>query len=201
MAAERAPIGAVILAGGLSRRMGRAKALCSWGGSLFAERIVSAYRTAAIPRLLLVTHGEIARDPLFPSLGLEDSECLVLDQPAPTPLQTLWKALEKIEGLWSAFFLHPVDHPFVLPSTLQAMTRAFEQKEALIVQPRFEDRGGHPVLIRISLAREIRGASPKEGLRQVVRRDRARVLRLEVNDPGILRGINRPGDLEGAPPP
>ena len=54
-------------------------------------------------------------------------------------------------------------------------------------------------MIDMELAGEIRDASPDKGLRQVVRADPARVKRIEVDDEGILKGINFPSELPGKP--
>ena len=54
---------------------------------------------------------------------------------------------------------------------------------------------------RKALLKEVRTASPDQGLRQVVRADPCRVRRLAVEDPGILKGVNRPGDLPGRDDP
>jgi CTP:molybdopterin cytidylyltransferase MocA len=128
-------------------------------------------------------------------------ELLLLPEVTPSPLHTLWKGLERIEHRWPAFFMHPVDFPFVRSRTLHAMASAFRPGTAKIVQPRYGNRGGHPVLIHMSLAKEIKLASPEKGLREVVRRDPDRVRRLSVEDPGVVKGINCPSDLESEPPP
>jgi CTP:molybdopterin cytidylyltransferase MocA len=187
-------IGAVVLSGGLSRRMGRHKALIPFSGSTFLETIISTYRDAGVDALLTVTHQAVAGDPDFPEL--EGVDLLVLPEATRSPLHTLWHALDRIEDRWSAFFLHPVDHPFVRAETVRRMADLFEEKQPTIIQPRCSDRGGHPVLLDLSLAREIRSAPPGQGLRAVVRADPGRVCRLEVNDEGILKGVNRPSDLQ-----
>jgi molybdenum cofactor cytidylyltransferase len=196
---EALPLGAIILAGGLSRRMGRPKALLPLGNATFLESIVNAYREAGISSIRVATHGAVAEDPRFPPLDADD--LLVLPAPTDSPIETLWRALQTVENLWSAFFVHPVDHPFVGTSTLAAMARVHLAERPPIVQPRHQGTGGHPVLIDMALLPEVRAASPDQGLRQVVRADPGRVLRLAVEDPGILQGINRPEDLAGLDDP
>ena len=96
---------------------------------------------------------------------------LVLSKATESPLQTLWLALDKIEKSWDAFFLHPIDFPLVNSQTLNAMLEVYKKNKPKIVQPRYENRGGHPVLINTTLSSEIRKASPEIGLRQVIRAD------------------------------
>jgi len=190
---DEKPTGAVILTGGLSRRMGQPKALLPLGKHSFLEGIVASYRSAQITSLLAVTHGALKNDPRFPPL--DGVDFIVLEQPTESPLQTLWHALDRIEGHLAAFFVHPVDHPFVRPATLAEMARVYAEEKPMIVQPRCGKSGGHPVLIDASLIPEIRKASPDQGLREVVRADPGRVRRLAVKDEGVLKGINTPDDL------
>lgn len=190
---EGATIGSVILAGGRSLRMGRPKALIPLRGSTFLETIEHAYVAAGVPSILVVTFEELAGHPDFPRL--RSAELLKLERSTESPLHTLWEALDWMEERWSAFFLHPVDHPFVLPDTIERMLRIYEARGPKIIQPRHKGRGGHPVVFDLELSLEIRGASPDQGLRQVVRADPDRVCRIEVDDEGILRGVNRPSDL------
>jgi CTP:molybdopterin cytidylyltransferase MocA len=173
--------------------MGAPKALLSLRGSTFLETIVAAYRRARITSLITVTHAALKRDPRFPALG--DVEVLVLDEPTECPLHTLWHALDHVEGRWTAFFVHPVDHPYISDHTLSAMASLYTREQPLIVQPRYGKSGGHPVLIDASLIPEIRAASLDRGLRQVVRAEPGRVRRLDVKDEGVIKGVNTPEDL------
>ncbi|MBU0756253.1 MAG: nucleotidyltransferase family protein, partial [Planctomycetes bacterium] len=111
------PLGAIILAGGESRRMGRHKALLPLNKITFLETVLSNYQQAGIDNILVITHRGVAQDPEFPRLD----SCIslkVLSAPTPGPLETLWRALDGVHE-WTAFFVHPVDHPFVLPETLR----------------------------------------------------------------------------------
>lgn len=173
--------------------MGRPKALIPLRGSTFLETIEHAYVTAGIPSVLVVTFEELAGHPDFPRLKFADLH--LIEQPTESPLHTLWESLDWMEERWSAFFLHPVDHPFVLPETIKRMLRVYDARRPKIIQPRHKGRGGHPVLFDLELCLEIREASPDQGLRQVVRADPDRVCRIEVEDEGVVRGVNRPSDL------
>jgi CTP:molybdopterin cytidylyltransferase MocA len=173
--------------------MGYPKALLRLGGSTYLETIAQAYRKAGIQTVLAVTHEGVAKHPDFPIL--KGVDLLVLKNPTESPLETLWFALEQIEGRWAAFFMHPVDHPFVRSETLKSMAALYKKKKPCIIQPRHLNRGGHPVLMDLILNEEIRAASPSLGLRQVVRADPDRIFFFSVDDPGVLKGVNHPSDL------
>ena len=189
-------LGAVILAGGRSQRMGRPKALLTLAGrGTFLESVAAAYAEAGMEERLVVTFAALRDHTNFPPLP--GVEIRVLDEPTASPLDTLCAALDRVPAGWHAFFVHPVDHPFVSPATLSAMARAFRAHRPAVVQVRHRGRGGHPVLLRKDLVPEIRAAPREAGLRAVVHADPDRVLRLEVPDPGVLAGMNTPEDLEG----
>ena len=76
-------LGAVILAGGRSRRMGRPKALIPLEGSTFLETIADRYGEAGIRDLLAVTFADLKKTPGFPSR--EDLPVLTLQEPASAP--------------------------------------------------------------------------------------------------------------------
>jgi molybdenum cofactor cytidylyltransferase len=194
-AGDKLPIGTIILAGGLSRRMGRHKALIPLGNSTFIGTIATCHEEAGAESILAVTHRGVFDDPAFPQEGRFD--LLVLDEPTESPLHTLRAALDRIGTIWRAFLLHPVDYPLVKAATVRAMITHYLKRGAAIVQPLHGGRGGHPVLIDMSLLDEIRAAPSDEGLRHVVRADPGRVERLVVDDPGVRRGMNSPADLEG----
>jgi molybdenum cofactor cytidylyltransferase len=89
--------------------------------------------------------------------------------------------------------LWPVDHPFASPRTLDLLqaARAYDALGVWFL-PEFEGRGGHPVLFR-DLVRakilELRGDAP---LRSLLPELGPQVLRIEVDDPGVVDDIDTP---------
>jgi molybdenum cofactor cytidylyltransferase len=63
-----------------------------------------------------------------------------------------------------------------------------------VVVPAVGEETGHPVLFRSTLFPELLEPDLEEGARTVVRRDRDRVLEVQVNDPGVLADLNTLGD-------
>jgi molybdenum cofactor cytidylyltransferase len=87
-----------------------------------------------------------------------------------------------------AAWLWPVDHPDVRSDTLRSLIAAVADHE--VVVPHFEDRGGHPPLIRRVLWPQMAGcATADDGARGVIARSVVR--RLAVDDPGVVRDIDR----------
>jgi molybdenum cofactor cytidylyltransferase len=81
-----------------------------------------------------------------------------------------------------------VDHPAISLSTVDALLRS----EAAIAIPRFENRRGHPVLIRREIFKEFLHEPPEAKVRDVIDRHAAEIAYIEVGDPGISDDIDDP---------
>jgi CTP:molybdopterin cytidylyltransferase MocA len=85
-----------------------------------------------------------------------------------------------------------VDHPVISLSTVDALLRS----EATIAIPRFENRRGHPVLIRRAIFQEFLLEPSSSKVRDVIDRHAAEIEYIEVSDPGISDDIDDPALYE-----
>jgi molybdenum cofactor cytidylyltransferase len=92
------------------------------------------------------------------------------------------------------------DMPWVAPATVAAVADALRCGAALAA-PWYGGRGGHPVGFAGELGPELRRLDGDTGARRVVDAHRHRLVRVAVDDPGVLRDVDGPADLErGATP-
>jgi molybdenum cofactor cytidylyltransferase len=193
----------VILAAGAGQRLGGvAKALLRLaGGMTVLEAVVTCARAAGVARCVAVvgpphdgvTTAEAAR------LGVA-----VTYNPAPERGMASSVALgfehlraccpEAAIGL-----LWPVDHAAVQPETVRAVVRACATDGAVV--PTYQGRGGHPAGFGRSLWPALAACmDAPEGarsvLRQLARDTPGRVLRLAVDDAGVLADIDTPSDID-----
>jgi molybdenum cofactor cytidylyltransferase len=84
------------------------------------------------------------------------------------------------------------DMPYVAPATLRALLAAIEEG-ADIAAPVFEGRRGNPVAFGARHLPALLALTGEHGARSLLRS--APVVEVAVNDPGILRDIDTPGDL------
>jgi molybdenum cofactor cytidylyltransferase len=94
---------------------------------------------------------------------------------------------------WSYLFVALADMAWVRPATLARLVAAMEGagRDAL-VQPVHRGTPGHPVGFGSALFARLERLTGDEGARAVVRGAGAKVLRLEVDDPGVLRDLDAP---------
>jgi molybdenum cofactor cytidylyltransferase len=181
-------VSAIVLAAGKSERMGRPKALLAFRGRTFLENILEAISRSSIKETYVVLGHH--RDAIEQSVRLSS---VVFnpnyEQGMITSLQAGIRALSP-ETMGSFLFL--VDHPLVETATIEVMIPCLESNR--IVQPTFEGRRGHPVLLGTQILKEILQLPVSQGADSVVRRDPRRILDVEVNTPGILVDVDTPED-------
>jgi molybdenum cofactor cytidylyltransferase len=85
------------------------------------------------------------------------------------------------------------DMPFVQPETPRALAEAL-RGGARVAAPVFNDRRGNPVAFSRSCLPDLMALSGDTGARGLL--GAPDVLRIAVSDPGVLRDIDAPGDLE-----
>lgn len=86
------------------------------------------------------------------------------------------------------------DMPFIRPSTIAAIRDALASG-APLVAPYFRARRGHPVGIAGSFYEELIECRGDEGAKRLLSANEARLVKVPVGDPGVVRDIDTPGDL------
>jgi molybdenum cofactor cytidylyltransferase len=89
----------------------------------------------------------------------------------------------------------PGDMPFVRPETVRAVLAKYRERPA-IVSPRYKGKRGHPVVMPLSLRDEIASTAPTANLHEVIKHHQEERVDLEVDDPGVVRDVDIPADLE-----
>ncbi len=182
---------AVILAAGSGSRLGGvAKALLRRGAQTYLGAIATTAREVGSDALVVVgpPYGEAVAEHAR-ALGLR-----IAYNPDPargmaSSIAIGFAALRDGAMAW----LWPVDHPAVAASTLRLLVAALGDHE--VAQPRFGDRGGHPPLIARALWGKLAACGELDGgARAVIAA--ADVVRVAVDDPGVVRDIDTPLDLE-----
>jgi molybdenum cofactor cytidylyltransferase len=173
--------------------MGRPKATLRIGEDTFAGRLLRALGEAGLAPIVVVAgvHAAETRAALP-----RDTRLLVNPDPSRGQLSSLKIALRELasaEPPVDAALVALVDHPAVRGETLVRLRDASASRA--IVVPRHRGRRGHPVVFARALFEELLEAPDALGARTVVRRDAARVLELDVDDPGVLVDVDTPAEL------
>jgi len=196
-------IPALVLAAGLSTRMGRTKATLPLGkGDTFLTRIVRTFQAAEVADVIVVLGYEA--DSIARSLERHGLNPRVVFNPKyqSGQLSSVLAGLGTVDrpGV-SAMLLTLVDVPLVSVSTVRAVVERYRETGAPVVRPVRGDQHGHPVLIDRSLFDSLRRADPAVGAKAVVRAHVSRSGDVQVEDDGAFLDIDTPEDyarvLEG----
>jgi molybdenum cofactor cytidylyltransferase len=95
---------------------------------------------------------------------------------------------------WDAVVVVLADMPWVQSATL--LTLVSKVTGDSIAVPVFQGRRGNPVAFGRAYFPELACCQGDEGARSLVRSHAQRVVNVSVDDPGILRDVDRPADLE-----
>ena len=200
-------IPAVVLAAGLSTRMGRSKALLPIDAvDTFLSRIVRTFFAAGIDDVVVVVGHEAEQvTAAFAATDLP-ARFVVNTAYESGQLSSVLAGLSVVDrpGVAAALFTL-VDVPLVAPATVRAVVDRYRQTHAAIVRPTSGDRHGHPVLIDRALFDALRRADPAHGIKPVVRAHASSVGEVPVEDPGAFLDVDTPAEYDavvrrGVPP-
>ncbi|MED4783618.1 nucleotidyltransferase family protein [Brevibacillus choshinensis] len=163
-------IGAIVLAAGLSRRMGEAKQFLPLRGKpLFRYAVERAIANDLSPVLLI--GGERSEELRRLTSDLLQVEVLDNREYATGMASSLRMGIEAAGGRVDAVLIFFADQPYVPDEVVQALIRTYEETRAegtKIVRAFYEDTAGHPVLFDASLMEELRQVTGDQGGKDVI---------------------------------
>lgn len=187
-------IPAVILAAGLSTRMGgRSKALLRLpDGRTFVDRLVSTLTAAGVADIVVVLGHDA--DAVRASLPSSPAVRPVINADYRSgQFSSVLAGLAAAErpGV-EAILLTLVDVPLVSQATVRAVVERFRATGAPIVRPVCGGQHGHPVLISRALFPLLRAADETQGAKPVVRAHVSVAGDVEVSDAHAFRDVDTP---------
>ena len=186
--------GAIILAAGMSSRMGANKLLLPWRDGLPIVRHVAAKFGSACQGKVFVVTGRDA-DLTRAALAGLDATCVHNpDYATGEMLSSLKAGLRALPGGLRAVFIQPADMPCLSLDVIAELAAAHEA--GWTVAPRYRGRRGHPVLLdRTGWGAMLglpAGAAPRAGLAA----ERLRLV--DVEDAGVLLDVDTRAAYERA---
>jgi len=194
-------IAGIVLAGGLSRRMGRPKALLKAGDRTFLECALHTLARGGCDEVVVVLNvADPAIGDLISSAG---ARWVFGGGPGTEQIESLRAGLRALSAAVEAAVVLPVDHPLVEPGTVRALIGAYRSNGRAVVRPVHEGWPGHPVLFAAAIFEEFVSGQLSEGARSVVRDHADELEEVGVDDRGVVIDIDTPAEYEkqfGEPP-
>lgn len=89
-----------------------------------------------------------------------------------------------------ATFIAPSDYPAIPSEVVVALINNWVTRPAKLLAPKYEGRGGHPVLVDLGFRDQLMILDPQRGLRGLFDEHRAETFRVAVNSPHVARDID-----------
>lgn len=173
--------GAVIVAAGLSKRMGEFKPLLKVGNLSMIERIITNFQQAEVHPIVVVTGYQ--RKELEKKISHLGVICISNEKYASTEMFDSAKlGFEFIKDKCERTFFTPADIPLFTKDTVIKLM----ESTAPIVKPSYGGAGGHPIIITCCLIEQLLEVGGNEGLRKALSKWDEQMELVEVEDEGIL---------------
>jgi molybdenum cofactor cytidylyltransferase len=182
---------AIVLAAGLSRRMGRAKLLLPLEGRPVIRITVEHVLASGIPRVVVVT-GPEPRQVTEALIGLPVSFAV---NPAPEAGQasSIRIGVNAVPPETEAALVALGDQPFLPAGVIASLLAARRSTMTPIVAPRYRDGRGNPVLFGREMFPELKELSGDQGARSIIERDPRRVTLVDFDFP-MPQDLDTPED-------
>jgi len=186
-------IAAIVLAAGLSRRMGRPKLLLDVRGKALVRHAVERVLGAGMSPVSVVVgpaHAGIAR-------ALEGLPVQLVLNPAPEKGQgsSVSAGIRALPGEAAAALIVLGDQPGVPADVIPALLDALKIPGKAIAAPRYADGLGNPVLFAAAVFPELLELTGDRGARSIIERDSGRVAIVEIAQP-MPADIDTPEDYD-----
>ena len=183
-------IGALIVAAGMSRRMGEFKPMLSIGSISVAQRVVATLSQAGVCKIVMVTgYNATVLERHLSGNGIiflrnEAYETTQMFDSVKIGLSYLRDKCDKV-------LFTPVDVPLFTAKTVKTIL----DSGAALAAPMCEGKQGHPILIANELIPEILNDCGEMGLKGAMDRCSVPLQRIDVEDFGTIHDADTPEDF------
>jgi molybdenum cofactor cytidylyltransferase len=188
------PIGAVVLAAGMSRRMGQPKVLLPWAGRrTIIDHILEQLILARVDHIVAVTghrHADVAARAAAMGVaavfnpGYAEGEML----------SSLKAGLSALPPQTAAALVVLGDQPRLQPRVVSQVMMAYAEGRGAIIAPSYQMRRGHPILIDRRFWPEILALPLDGSLRALLNTYASEIAYVEVDTDSVLRDVDTPDD-------
>ena len=191
-----AGVSAILTAAGESTRMGTPKPLLPWRGATLVEHQVACLLEGGCDDVVVVVGH--AADEVAPLVRGKGVRAVVNPDYRLGKTTSIKAGLAHADPSASAILLLAVDQPRTA-AIVGKVVRAHSDARALITSPRYQGRGGHPLVFSAQLKPELELITEEnQGIREVFEAHRSDVLEVHLDDPMLRLDLNTPEAYEAA---
>ncbi|HWZ43399.1 MAG TPA: NTP transferase domain-containing protein [Candidatus Saccharimonadales bacterium] len=187
-------ISAIILAAGMSKRMGAPKQLLRLAGATLLEHALNNVRQSRAQEIILVLGHEA--EAIRQQMPLDNVKVIVNPNYQEGMGVSLRMGLSAIAPESRGAMIVLADQPLVRPATLDILIERHRELNPQIVIPVYRGFRGNPVLLDRSVFPELSALTGETGCRAIFGDHTESILMAEVDDVGILLDVDSQYDLK-----
>jgi molybdenum cofactor cytidylyltransferase len=194
-----ARIGAVVMAAGLSKRMGNPKMVLPWGKQTVIEKVITTLLSSGIKEVVVVTGG-----------ASDEIKAVVSGQPVQVVfnpdyadgimLNSLRVGLKALDQSLDASLIALGDNPQIEQVIVEKIVYEYKNTQSRIIVPSYDMRRGHPWLVDKSLWQTLIEWDINRTLRDFLNQYSKEIHYLSVNTPSVVMDLDTPEDYENQKP-
>jgi len=184
----------VVLAAGSSTRMGTVKQLLPLAGRPLLQHVLDNVRESRAREIILVLGH--AADAIRQKVELHDVKVVLNGNYLQGMGSSLRLGLSALDSRSEAALIVLADQPFVRPATFDQLFAAHVRTKGQIVIPTYRGFRGNPVLLDRSVFSEVMRLTGDVGCRAIFGDHLEGIVKLPVDDPGILLDLDQKNDYE-----
>jgi len=189
-------IAAVVLAAGLSTRMGRPKLILPWGSTTIIGQVIATLVQAGLDEVVVVTGARRAdveaaiKEGRWEAVQTVFNPRYLLDD----MLISLQVGMAGLGDKVEAVLVVLGDQPFIEVEIVRALLEAYRVGGKPLIVPSYDLHRGHPWIVDRSLWLDLLSATLGTTMRDFLHAHAQQTAYLPVESPSILRDVDTPED-------
>jgi molybdenum cofactor cytidylyltransferase len=186
-------IAGIVLAAGLSRRMGQSKVLMKVGRRAIIRYVVESVLAGGVDAVWVVTGPDV--EPIEAALAGLEVQLVVNPAPEEGQAGSVRTGIAALPASVEAVLIALGDQPLMPPPIIPALLAARRTSPKLIVAPRYRDGQGNPVVFKREIFPELLRLTGDQGARPIIQKEPTRVEWVELDLP-MPPDVDTPDDYE-----
>jgi molybdenum cofactor cytidylyltransferase len=183
---------AIVLAAGMSRRMGAQKLLLPFGGKTVISHIIDQIADSVVDKIIVVAGDE--SDSVREQLSGRDVSIVINPDCGAEMLSSVRCGIRALPEGCRCVLVALGDQPGITTDLVNEMVNAFKTANKGILVPVYQGKRGHPILFSSRYCNEILTRYEDIGLRGLVETHADDVFELNVSSPTVLCDMDWPED-------